>query len=191
MEIWKDIEGFEGLYQVSNYGKVCSLNHTKKDKRGRAVHYKGKMMKPQPNSKGYLRVLLKKNGKQHHLFVHRLVALHFVVNPSPNEYSVVNHLDSNYLNNNSDNLEWTTIRGNMHHAIQKGRMKRTEQWLKHLRESNEKNGKSVVGTNIETGETISFICLNDCRNEGFEPSSVCGCCKGKLRTHKGYTWRYA
>ena len=190
MEVWKDIKGFEDIYQVSNRGNVRSLSRIQRDKNGRCVRHKGKLLISQPNSSGYMRVQLKLNGMGKYFFVHRLVALHFVDNPDPERCTIVNHIDSNYLNNSSDNLEWTTIYGNNHHAIENGRMKRTKEWLHHLRQSNEKNGKAVVGTNIATGEIIRFVCLNDCRLAGFQPSCVCGCCKGKLASHKGYTWRY-
>ena len=190
MEVWKDIRGYEGIYVVSNLGRVASLNRVQKDKNGREVFYKGKMLFPQPNSSGYLRVQLKREGVGEYCFVHRLVALHFVENPSPDCYSIVNHLDGDHLNNRADNLEWTTIYGNNRHAIESGRMERTKEWLQHLRETNEQNGRAVVGTNIVTGETIRFVCLNDCKSAGFQPSCVCNCCKGIRYSHKGYTWRY-
>ncbi len=191
MEEWKDIRGYEGLYVISNHGRVSSLNRISIDKNGRMVSYKGKMLLPQPNSSGYLRVQLKHNGTTQYYFVHRLVALHFVENPYPDCYAVVNHLDSNHLNNKADNLEWTTHYGNNHHAIKNGRMKRTKEWLQHLRESNEKNGRAVIATNIVTGEVLHFVCLNDCKTAGFQPSCVCNCCQGIRKSHKGYTWRYA
>lgn len=191
MEVWKDISGYEGLYVISSHGRVCSLNRILNDKNGRAVRHQGKMLKLQPNSQGYLRVLLKREGVGCVCFVHRLVAQHFVENPHPECYTIVNHLDSDHLNNRADNLEWTTLLGNVHHAINNGRMQRTKEWLQHLRESKEKDAKSVIGTNIATGETLRFIRLNDCKSAGFQPSCVCNCCQGKSQSHKGYTWRYA
>lgn len=191
MELWKNIKGYEGIYQISNHGKVRSLTCVLTDKNGRRVMHKGKEMKQTPNSSGYLRVFLKKNGVGRYWFVHRLVALHFVSNNDTERNNVVNHLDSNFLNNSASNLEWTTPLGNVQHAIKNGRTRRTREWLRHLRESNEVNGKSVIGINLNTGETIRFVCLNDSRKAGFEPSCVCDCCKGKRRTHKGYKWRYA
>lgn len=191
MEVWKDIKGYEGIYVISNYGRVSSLNRLLTDSKGHKRFLWGKDLRPQPNSKGYLRVGLKSNGKTERYFVHRLVALHFVENPNPDCYSVVNHIDGDHLNNKYDNLEWTNQYGNMHHAINTGRMERTEEWLRHLRESNEKNGRAVVGTNIATGETIQFACLNDCKEAGFQPSCVCQCCQGKGKSHKGFSWRYA
>lgn len=188
MEIWRDIRGYEGSYQVSNLGRVRSLDRTEIDACGRVVIYRGKVLRGTPNSSGYLRVELK-GARRERWFVHRLVALYFVENPKPTEYTVVNHIDNNFHNNNASNLEWTTQYGNMHHAIKQNRMVRTKEWKQHLRETNEKNGVSVEGTNIITGEHIYFVCLNDCAREGFQPSCVSNCCNGKRKTHKGYTWR--
>ena len=191
MEIWTEVYGYEGLYVISNLGRVASADRILTDRNGRRVFHKGKMLTPRPNSSGYLRVELKRDGVGCRYFVHRMVAAHFVLNPHPDRYNVVNHLDSDHLNNRADNLEWTDSFGNNRHAIESGRMKRTKEWLRHLRETNEKQGKAVVGTNIVTGETISFVCLNDCKSAGFEPSCVCYCCRGLRKTHTGYTWRYA
>lgn len=191
MEVWKEISGYENMYAVSNQGRVVSLNRVQKDKNGRIRKYAGKILIPHPNSCGYLRVQLNRDGKMKSYFIHRLVALHFVENPSESENNVVNHLDSNFLNNNADNLEWTTHKGNAQHAKAHGRLDRTPAWLQHLRESHEKNGRSVIGTSLYTGKSIYFICLNDSRTAGFNPSCVCACCKGERKTHKGYSWRYA
>lgn len=191
MEIWKDIIGFKGIYQISNQGRVRSLEREQENSKGNIVHYKGKILKQVPNSSGYLRVELKTKNKSERWFVHRLVAFHFVNNPAPDIYTVVNHLDCNYLNNSADNLEWTTLCGNSQHALLNGRTTRTKEWLQHLREANEANGTAIIGKKLDTNETVCFICLNDCKNNGFQPSCVCKCCKGNQKTHKGYEWRYA
>lgn len=191
MEIWRDIFGYEGFYQISNQGNVRSLDRTQNRKNKGKIHYKGKQIKPQRNSSGYLRVELKANGKQQRWFVHRLVALHFVYNPDPQKNTIVNHIDNNPLNNAADNLEWTTYGGNMQHAKAQGRLERTAEWLDRLHESQEKTYKAVAAFNAETGEIIAiFRNLNECGKFGFEPSCVCECCKGKRKTHKGLAWRY-
>jgi len=114
-EIWKDVEGFEGVYQVSNHGKVRSLPRVVTQKnRGGGFHAQkkpGKIVKGALNSKGYLRVSL--GGKA--VFVHRLVATHFVPNPLDKEQ--VNHEDGDKLNNRADNLNWKTNQENRDHAV--------------------------------------------------------------------------
>lgn len=112
-EIWKDIKGFEGVYQVSSLGNVRSLpriidygTHTQR--------HKGRILKPQPNSKGYLRVQLRWEGKHEVKFVHRLVAEAFV--PNPENKPQVNHKDGNKQNNRADNLEWVDNSTNQRHG---------------------------------------------------------------------------
>ena len=190
-ELWRDIKGFEGHYMISNFGRVKSLPRSRIDSFGRLVRYKGKILKPSQNSSGYYRVELKRKDAQERFFIHRLVAYHFVENPDPVNFTVVNHLDFNPHNNNATNLEWTTIRGNMLYSIEAGRLRKTDAFKAKMRVYNEAHGRSIIGTNISTGETIYFKCLNDCRAAGFQPSCVCDCCKGKRGRHKGFIWRYA
>ena len=123
-EIWKDIKGYEGLYQVSNLGNVRSLdrfvydfNSSSKNKRFK----KGKLLKVRQTGKLYLSAFLSKNNILKKYFVHRLVAEHFVdknnfkcmasenKNNVDLNYLFINHIDENPLNNKADNLEWCTI----------------------------------------------------------------------------------
>jgi hypothetical protein len=189
-EIWADVAGYENLYQISNCGNIKSKTRYKRNNDG-VMLLKARTLKQHPNSRGYFRVeLVDEHGKHKKFFIHRLVALHFVDNPNPSANHIVNHLDSDHTNNRADNLEWTTPQGNVEHAVRNGRMKHSAERKRHLREACEKNGKTVIGVNIKTGEVIRFICLNDCKNKGFQPSCVCDCCKGKRQTHGGYRWRY-
>lgn len=175
-EVWRPVTGLEDHYRVSNFGRVLSMHSG--------------VLKPQTNNHGYQYVYLKYGGPGK-TYIHRLVAKEFIPNKDPEVNTVVNHIDFNPKNNRVDNLEWTTNKGNVHHSILAGRYDRTDAWLVHLREYNEERGKSVIGMNIRTSEEITFKCLNDCRSAGFDPSCVCECCKGKRKTHNGYTWRYA
>ena len=99
-EEWRDIGGYEGLYQVSNLGRVRSLRDKNNKKREL-------ILKPKIMRNGYLKVDLCKNGKQKTFTVHRLVATVFISNPK--NFPVVNHKDENKLNNNVSNLEWCTV----------------------------------------------------------------------------------
>ena len=104
-EIWKDIPDYEGLYQVSNYGRVKSLHFGKE-----------KLLKPQPNSNGYLRVYLYKEKKQKLKYVHQLVAIAFIPNNNPIEKTEINHIDENKENNCVNNLCWITHKENCNYG---------------------------------------------------------------------------
>lgn len=164
MEIWKDIVGYEGLYQVSNNGLVRSF-------------YFGKIriLKPTINKSGYYQVSLKKDGVGKSHLVHRLVATSFIENND--NLPMVNHKDEDRLNNNVDNLEWCTNKYNVNYG---NRNKKLSESL----------SKSVIGVNRISGHIIfseSIITLN---KVGFDGSCISKCCIGKRETHKGYYWRY-
>ena len=190
MEIWKPIKHYEEFYEVSNYGRVRSKDRAKKVPFNRSGVQKGKVLKPDVNSAGYLRVgLSDQYGNKKYHFVHRLVAQAFIENP--NKFPVINHKDFNPLNNNVNNLEWTTFLGNVEYSARRGRFKKTQQWLSKIKKAmDEKLGKPVIGTNVHTGEKVIFNALNDCKKRGFQPSCVSNCCNGKRKTHKGFTWRF-
>lgn len=126
-EIYKDVKGYEGLYQVSNYGNVRALDRYNVDKNGKKKFYPGKQLKPdtvRKNHTSYYRVTLSKDGKIVRKQVHRLVAETFVENPENKE--CVNHVDNNGLNNHSINLEWCTHSENMLHAQKQGRLQASQ-----------------------------------------------------------------
>jgi hypothetical protein len=107
LEIWKDVKGFEGVYQISNKGRLKSF---KKYKEGYILSNK--------NSKGdYLSVILKYGNLERHERLHQLVAEAFIPNPDPLNKTQVNHKDTNKQNNNDWNLEWVTPSENVRHAI--------------------------------------------------------------------------
>ena len=115
-EQWKDIKGYEGLYQVSNLGKVRSLDRIVKQfghKQEYERSIKGKLLKLHIQNGGYLIATLTKNNNERKMLVHRLVAIAFMGN---NEGMQVNHKDGNKLNNKLSNLEWCTQSENVKHA---------------------------------------------------------------------------
>lgn len=103
-EIWKDIEGYEGIFQVSNKGRVKSLERVVNSNGGVRI-IKERIRKPQ-DAHGYLRVRLKNGSTDKNYFIHRLVANTFI--PNPNNLPQVNHKDENPQNNIAENLEWCT-----------------------------------------------------------------------------------
>jgi len=118
-ELWKPVRGYEGLYEVSNKGRVRSLsrfknNHSKKQYIGERI------LTNSPMTNGYLRVNLNKGGVPKHYFIHRLVAQHFLINPGNKR--TINHRDGNPRNNDVSNLEWATDYENIHHAMDTGLM---------------------------------------------------------------------
>lgn len=106
-EEWKPIKGYEGIYEVSNMGRVKSLHRSQ-----------GRILKQDTKDNGYIQVSLNKDGVQSKKHVHRLVATAFI--PNPHNKSEVNHIDGNKENNNADNLEWCTREYNMRHAYRNG-----------------------------------------------------------------------
>lgn len=176
MEIWKAIEGYEGLYEISNYGRVKSLDRIGHG--GRKL--KGRILKKAKNKDGYFVVDLDSHGKRKQFRVHRLVATAFI--PNPNNYPCVNHKDENKLNNNVDNLEWCTIKYNSTYgnAIIKRQKKRNYYSI----------SKRVIC--IETN-TIYDSIGKAAKALKIEKSAISGCCLNKYgyKTAGGYHWKWA
>ena len=114
-EIWKPIKGYEGLYEVSNFGRVKRLSRKVNDYRGENTRIiKEKILSPFDNGKGYLVITLVKNKKKNNHYIHRLVAFAFL--PNPNHFEYVNHLDYNTKNNEVSNLEFCTQKTNVNYS---------------------------------------------------------------------------
>lgn len=121
-ELWKDVPGFEGAYQVSNLGRVKSLPRKIWNGKGYYLSTE-KILKPNVLAKGYFQVELKKDCKRCCLQVHRLVATAFIVNPDPINLTQVNHLNGNKQDNMVENLEWSNNSLNQKHAWATGLQK--------------------------------------------------------------------
>lgn len=168
-EIWKDIEGYEGLYQVSNMGRVKSVR-------------KNIILKNSIARNGYKRVHLYKNKKGKHFQIHRLVANAFI--PNPDNLPQVNHKDENKLNNCADNLEWCTPEYNYNYG--------TINIRKSQKQLNDKNKSKILLQYTKDGCFIKEwkSTMDVQRNLGFANSNISKCCRGKYAYAYGYLWKY-
>ena len=127
-EMWKDIKGYEGKYQISNYGEIMSLYYRNS--------MTSRLLKPRVDDDGYLTIILSNHCIQRKYYVHRLVAMHFIDNND--NLPQVNHIDSNRANPIVTNLEWCTASENQTHAHRYG--------YKTTKGSN--NGRSILTEDI-------------------------------------------
>lgn len=171
-EEWRDIPNYEGLYQVSNLGRVKSLNYN---------HTKQEKILKQANNKGYLYVLLYNQKKRTLHKIHRLVATAFI--PNPNNLPFINHKDENPLNNRADNLEWCTAAYNSNYGtnIQRRSKKLTNR---------QDLSKQVFQYDFEGKIIKIWQSTHECSRNGYNQGNVAACCRGKLKQYKGYIWSY-
>jgi len=113
-EEWRNVIGYEGLYEISNLGNIRSIDRNITNKNGVIQFFKGRDLKPTHQKDGYIKIKLWKDNKARTNALHRCVALAFINNP--NNYEDVNHIDGNKANNTLDNLEWVTRSQNIKHA---------------------------------------------------------------------------
>lgn len=123
-EDWKPITGLIGAYSISSIGRVRSEERTIEGDRGYRRTFPEKLMKPLNNGNGYMSVVFWTGNKQKRVYIHRLVAEHFIANPSAKPQ--VNHLDGDKSNNQISNLAWSTEKENMSHAYSTGLAKSGE-----------------------------------------------------------------
>lgn len=185
-EIWKDIQGYEGLYQISNTGKVKSLGRFVYNGSGMRWNAE-RILKCKDNGHGYLNVCLARDKDDHkYAYIHRLVATHFVENPSG--LPQVNHKDENKSNNNAENLEWCDMQYNNTYGtkIQRG--------VANMDYASIAKRRSVPVYQINLDGTIvrRHNGMSDAaRKFGFKTSEISSCCKDKKHTHAGFRWMYA
>ena len=175
-EIWKDIEGYEGLYKVSNIGRVKSVERMKWN--GKGYHkIPERILKAGDNGKGYLYITLCKDGTRKNYTVHQLVGNAFLSNPQG--YKELNHIDEDKTNNRADNLEWCS---RSYNNTYNGKAKKVA----------EKLSKPVIAIDVRTGLILEFASSREAEREtGIPHSSIIQCCKGKMNSARGFYWMYA
>ena len=173
-EIWKDVIGYEGLYQVSNLGRIKSLA-----KRGKPE----RIMKQTLNHKGYPNLSLCKNGKSSRRTTHREVAKAFI--PNPDNLPQVNHIDGNKQNNNLENLEWCDNSYNQIHANKMGLNKHRIERVKEV------CCKPIAMYDYKGNFIKAFSSLNEASIEtGISNKSISYCALRKNKMSGGYKWQY-
>ena len=185
-EEWKAVEGYEGIYEVSNLGRVRSVDHLARhvSRTGTefTVTYKGRIRKPYTDKDGRQRVMFKKDGKHVAMKVHRLVAEAFI--PNPDNLPYINHKDENPSNNRADNLEWCTHEYNVRYGTA----------IMRIRETQLKRAHAVYQMDLEGNVLGKFLSLE-------RAAEAMGCCTQLIKrvcdgkphcfTAKGYRWRWA
>lgn len=188
-EVWKPVKGYEDLYEVSNYGRVRSVDHyttVVQKSRTYNIFRKGQVLTPKPRHHGYLAVPLYGRGghatrNMRSFSVHRLVAEAFVENP--NGYTEVNHKDEDKTNNRAENLEWCTRQYNTTYGTCQSRR---------VRKGADNPRSKAVNQYTRDGELVRrFESVNEIRRCGFSVGNVWKCLNGKYSHAYGYVWKYA
>lgn len=167
-EIFAEVYGYDNLYEISNFARL----RTKRwGKEGYKKEYR--YIQPRKNEHGYLCVNLPRNGRQKTVYIHRLVAEAFVINPQ--KLPEVNHKDENKYNNRADNLEWCTHVDNCNYGTRNDR-------------TTEKNKRPVIC--VETG-IVYDSCTSAAEAMGVGKTAISNCVNGRSKSCSGYTWRKA
>ena len=187
-EIWKDVVGYEGLYLVSNLGRIKSKERIVKNSRGKRL-VKEKILSTFISNSGYYAIVLHKTRPIFKLnYIHRLVANAFI--PNENNLEQVNHIDGNKLNNCVFNLEWCSRSENMKHAIKVGLFSQ-----KVVKERIKKMNKSAIKPilQIKNGKIIAEYESTVLAGKQFTKNAdrnISSCARGLLPSAYGYQWKY-
>lgn len=184
-EEWRDAVGYEGLYQVSNLGRVRSIVQ--------GIGRRKRVLAPGKTKWGYFQVnLTDKNGLQHHESVHKLVAAAFVPIPENlidkigTRYAQVNHKDEDKTNNSADNLEWVSPSYNSSYGTITRRRLETHNKRKTVTSEAQVRQLTKDGVELRIWKSLAEIQ----RETSYNKSYICWCCKGRYKMAYGYRWEY-
>ena len=193
-EVWKPVAGYEGCYEVSNLGRVKSVERLVNGKNGKCHPVKERVLSQRKMETGYMTVHLSVNGEDERLSVHRLVAKAFLSNP--NNYPQVNHKDENKENNAVWNLEWCDAKYNSNYGTHPEKLRIASTGRKMPRygveKVIEKISKPVAAFNKNGEEVMRFKSAADADriNKNLNFVSISAACNGRLQTYRGLTWRF-
>lgn len=182
VEIWKDIEGYEGLYKISNLGNVESIELKYINSLGYEVTKNGCFLSKHFTKK-YYQISLYKNGKSNRFYLHRLIALAFI--PNPENKPCINHINGIKTDNRIENLEWCTYSENNIHALKTGLSKLPDEFINHSR------SKKITQYDLNG----KFICNFDSLSEaykitGIHISTISLCVNNKIENIKGFIFKF-
>lgn len=188
-EIWKDIEGYEGRYQVSNLGRVKSLKRFCSGKWNGNELINERLLTPDLRS-GYKTVYLY-GAKNRKFLIHRLVAQAFI--PNPDNKPCVDHINTITTDNSVQNLRWVTEKENANNPITLiNNKKACSKRVSHFAGLNgclNYHARPVLRI-APSGEIIEYGSIADAAKEGFSSSNISECCSGKTLLYRGFDWRY-
>lgn len=168
IEIWCSVKGYEGLYEVSTWGRIRSIGTQK---------HSGRIMKLKQTRFGYIEVSLFKDKKYKTFKVHRLVAIAFI--PNPLNLPFINHRDEDKANNRVENLEWCTSKYNANFGTRNQRVVK-------------KISKPVAQYTLDGILVAVYPSAREAAKQtGLLQGHITECCQGKLKKHGGFIWRYA
>ena len=192
IEVWKtavyDGEVFEGLYKISNLGRILSLNYKNTGK--------SELLEPYERKDGYFQVGLSKNGEKKDCLVHRLIAETFL--PNPENKPQVNHKiegkegksinivifnEDGTVNKERTTIEWVTPKENNDYGTRNERVSDAQ-----INDPNK--SKKVLQFTLDGEFVREWESIAECGRNGFNRSNVSACCRGKQKTHKGFRFMY-
>lgn len=186
-EVWKPIPRFNGLYDISSFGRVRRNAYNLLRKDGSIIHYEEMIKKCYPRSNGYIVVSISQNNHSRMYFIHRLIAEAFIPNPENKPY--IDHINTIVSDNRIDNLRWVTHKENMNNELTMLRFKENGLSRRGVRNY---SLASEIEAYTRDGKFIArYASLKDAADaHGVATSGICMCCKGKMKSCGGIQWRY-